>query len=108
MPLQDIVDKSDGSIGFQIDQLAEGRLGTDEINLVITYISQKRYKDAVEMIARVSTKSRAFIESSVYNMSTQLSDRLRVPNDGSALAPLQVGTSRAGFDDPTASMSCAP
>ena len=101
MPLQDIVDKSDGSIGFQIDQLAEGRLGTDEINLVITYISQKRYKDAVEMIARVSTKSRAFIESSVYNMSTQLSDRLRVPNDGSALAPLQVGTSRAGFDDPT-------
>lgn len=101
MPLQDIVDKSDGSIGFQIDQLAEGKLGTDEINLVITYISQKRYKDAVEMIARVSSKPRSLIESSVYNMSTQLSDRLRVIDDGSVLAPLQVGTTKAGFDDPS-------
>ena len=101
MPLQDIVDKSDGSIGFQIDQLAEGKLGTDEINLVISYISQKRYEDAVEMIARVSSKPRSLIESSVYNMSTQLSDRLRAIDDGSVLAPLQVGTTKAGFDDPS-------
>lgn len=100
MPLQDIVDESDGSLGFQIDELAEGRLGVDEINLVITYISQKRYEDAIAMISRVSSKPLSLIESRVYAMSTQLTDRLTAIDDKSRIPPLQVGTSRAGFDDP--------
>ena len=100
--LQDIVDKSDGSLSFKLSELAEGNLGPDELALAMQYISQKRFIDAINLIAGVSSKPYSEIEAGVYGMSTQLFDRLTpIDNDLSSLAPLSVGTTRAGFDDPT-------
>jgi len=100
--LQDIVDKSDGSISFQLSDLAQGRLGQAELSLAMQYISNNRFNDAINLIAGVSNKPYSEIEAGVYGMSTQLSDRLTpVEDDLTSLAPLNVGSSRPGFDDPT-------